>query len=119
MHLLSVNKWRQFVKPVLSVVVCIAIFVATWMALTNTQERSGGEQAKALKDAMRRAAVSCYAIEGRYPPSLEYIVDNYGVVVNEEKFIVSYSAFAENIMPSLRVLERGKEAIDESDDDDY
>ena len=115
MHLFSKSK-RRYVGPVLSIVLFLAVILAAWMALGNTQDRSSGEQSKFLKDALRRAAVTCYAIEGRYPPTLEYVVANYGVVINKDRFIVKYSAFAENIMPSIRVLELGKEAADESDD---
>ena len=121
MHLISnLHSKRRFIAPIVSVLIFLAVILAAWMALSNTQERSGTEQSKFLKDALRRASVTCYAIEGRYPPSLDYIVDNYGVVINNDKFIVKYSAFAENLPPTIRVLEIGKEAADddESMDDD-
>ncbi len=118
MHLYRGNHILRFLKPVLSVLLFAAIVFGIMAGLTNMQQRGGDQQAKLLKDALRRAAVSCYAVEGRYPPTLEYIKENYGVVVNDEKFIVRYVAFAENIMPTIRVLEQGKEAVDDDESDD-
>ena len=39
-----------------------------------------------------------------YPPSLDYLADNYGVVVDREHYIVHYDVFASNIMPDIRVV---------------
>lgn len=55
---------------------------------------------------LRRAVVSCYALEGRYPPDVKYLQEQYGLQLNEEKYIVHYEVFAENIMPDITVLER-------------
>lgn len=119
MHLFKIYTKRRFVGPVLSALIFIAIVALIWVALTNTQQRGSAEQAQLLKDTLRRASVSCYAVEGRYPPSLQYLVDNYGVLINDDKYIVRYSAFGENIMPTIRVLEVGKELSDDAFDDEY
>ena len=58
------------------------------------------------EDNLRRAVVSCYALEGRYPPDVKYLQEQYGLQLNEEKYIVHYEVFAENIMPDITVLER-------------
>ncbi len=118
MHLFKVNSFRRYIRPTLSLLLFVAVVAGIWFGLTSVQTRSGAQQTKLLKDALRRAAVSCYAVEGRYPPTLEYIKENYGVVVNDERFIVRYIAFAENIMPTIRVLELGKEAVDDDATDD-
>lgn len=116
MHLSKVNPLKRYIQPMLSVLLFAAIVAVISLGMSNIQERGGKQQTKLLTDALRRASVSCYAVEGRYPPTLEYIKDNYGVVVNDDRFIVRYVAFAENIMPTIRVLERGKEAVDVNDD---
>lgn len=70
----------------------------------RTTERS---EETLLRDAIIRASVTCYAIEGRYPQSLQYVIDHYGVVVDTERYIVSYDVFADNLMPDVRVLRKG------------
>lgn len=70
-------------------------------------EKSVNEEGlRVAENAIRRAAVNCYALEGAYPDTYEYLRDNYGVSVNEEQYVIHYNIFAENIMPDITVLER-------------
>ena len=59
-----------------------------------------------LEAALRRAAVACYATEGRYPPSLAYLTEHYGVQIDEDRYLVFYEVVAENWMPEITVLEK-------------
>ncbi len=61
-----------------------------------------------LVEQVRRAAVACYASEGRYPQSLSYLEEEYGLRYDKERFIVRYDAFASNIMPDIGVHVRGE-----------
>ena len=61
-----------------------------------------------LVEQVRRAAVACYASEGRYPQSLSYLEEEYGLRYDKERFIVRYDAFASNIMPDIAVHVRGE-----------
>lgn len=67
--------------------------------------RAGQESTETLKAGITRAAVQCYAIEGRYPPSVEYLEENYGVLIDADRYQVFYSGFASNIMPDITVIE--------------
>lgn len=79
------------------------------LMLYGFQDAAQNSQAEGLRmaeDNLRRAVVSCYALEGRYPPDVKYLQEQYGLQLNEEKYIVHYEVFAENIMPDITVLER-------------
>ena len=62
-----------------------------------------------VRSAVLRAAVACYSVEGVYPDNVEYLVAHYGLRYDTETFILQYDAFAENILPDIRVLVRGAE----------
>ncbi|MEG1931135.1 MAG: hypothetical protein RR131_08350 [Anaerovorax sp.] len=64
------------------------------------------EGAQILEDALRRASVQCYATEGVYPPSADYLVAHYGIHINESKYTVRYSGFASNLMPDITVIRK-------------
>ena len=66
--------------------------------------RTGARDQETLKKAIARASVQCYAIEGRYPPSVEYLEENYGVQIDHDKYNVFYDGFASNIMPEITVI---------------
>ena len=98
------NLWKAFITPVAFIAVILAIIL--WS--TTMSSKASSEQAGVLETAIRKAAVTCYAIEGRYPESLKYIKDNYGVIVNEEDFTINYEVFASNIMPGIEVRAKGE-----------
>ena len=58
------------------------------LSLTSTAQSSATRESEVLDSALRRAIVTCYAVEGRYPPSLDYIAENYGVLVDETRYSV-------------------------------
>ena len=101
---------RAILSALRSYGIGLGLFVITAIVLlgglTSTEQANHEEQAKMLSDNINRAIISCYALEGSYPQSLDYIVENYNVRIDEEKFIVHYMIFASNIMPDVDILER-------------
>ena len=89
---------------------CLPFIIAAavlWISLTSVGNLSAGskiEERQHLEDALRRAALSCYASQGYYPPDVEYIEDRYGIQIDRENFAVFYDVFAENIMPEIDVV---------------
>lgn len=62
------------------------------------------EQAKSLEQAIRRSVVQCYAVEGTYPPSLDYLKEHYGIFYDSEQFFVDYTSIGSNIMPDITII---------------
>ena len=79
--------------------------LALTTAVANLSDDSTAEGRDRLEDAVRRAAVTCYASEGIYPPTLAYLEEHYGVQVDKSRYTVFYEAFAENLMPDITVVE--------------
>lgn len=90
------------------IAVTLAAFLAMLMllvfALSQVNTRNEQEQAVALREAVLRATLACYAVEGRYPPDAAYLRANYGLVYDQERYIVSIRAFADNLLPDIAVL---------------
>ena len=82
---------------------CLIFFVTSLASVDRQQGEEGRQQ---LETALRRAAVACYAAEGVYPPTVEYLQQHYGVQIEEERYIVFYEIFANNLMPDITVLEK-------------
>jgi len=83
--------------------------VALWFfaALNNLAGGQRDEGKEQLETALRRASVACYAAEGVYPPTLDYLTEHYGVQIEGDRYIVFYEIFANNLMPDITVLEKG------------
>ncbi|MCI8474347.1 MAG: hypothetical protein HFF07_03310 [Oscillospiraceae bacterium] len=85
------------------IVLALVLFAGALDSLTVGRS---AEDLRQLEEALRRGCVSCYAVEGRYPPDLEYLKEHYGLQVDEERYTVAYDIFAPNLMPDITVLER-------------
>lgn len=87
---------------------CACAVAATAAYLAHSAgEKMDEQEAQQLRQQVKSAAASCYASEGRFPQSLAYLVDHYGLVYDEERYAVQYDAFASNIMPDIDVTVRG------------
>lgn len=60
-----------------------------------------------IEQAIRRGTIQCYAIEGIYPKDLEYLKKEYGIIVDEKKYSIIYTAYASNVMPEIEVYTKG------------
>lgn len=83
-----------------------AVILIVSMATARLDQQSREEDRQNLADALRRAAVACYAAEGFYPPDVAYLQEHYGLQYNEERYVIRYELFASNLMPDITVLER-------------
>ena len=62
------------------------------------------EEAKSLENVLRKDIAHCYAVEGTYPPNLDYIQEHYGLNYDEDKFYVDYTSIGSNIMPDITII---------------
>ena len=94
---------KSIMLPVLFTAIIIGIIS---YGLRQTGESSGAEGLAILEDSIRRAVVTAYAIEGRYPDSLQHIEDNFNIHIDRNRYIVHYRVFATNLMPDIMVFEK-------------
>ena len=77
-------------------------------AALDSLERGSAEEGRLrLEEALRQAAVTCYAVEGAYPASLADLTERSGIRIDTERYIVHYVAIAENLVPDITVLNNG------------
>lgn len=102
-----VKKYGSALTTILPIFLFVVILTIVMLGLSDASQSVDSEGLRVAQDAITRAAVSCYAVEGRYPDTYEYLRDNYGLSVNEERYIIHYMIYADNIMPDITVLPRG------------
>ena len=94
-------------KRPLTVFLSAAVFAAAAViaaaGLMRTDRAQSGYMTRNVRSSIVRAAAACYAAEGSYPESLEYLEENYGVRINRQKYIVHYSFAGSNISPEVAV----------------
>ena len=92
-------------REIAIVLLMAALLAGVWLLVSRVGTSSGEAQTKFVTDAVRNAALTCYAVEGAYPNDLEYLRSHYGLAYDQSRYIVRYDAFGSNLMPSISVLE--------------
>ena len=64
-------------------------------------------QEQVLEEAVNRDVTLCYAREGRYPESVKYLEDHYGLTYDKDTFSVKYQLRGSNIRPCVTVIRKG------------
>lgn len=97
-------------KIILSLCLFSAVIAVFFLGIGTLSDTASDKEKESLENAIARDIAYCYATEGAYPESLEYIKENYGLTYNDDKFFVDYTPRGENILPDVTIipLEKGK-----------
>ena len=93
----------RVIAAALAVAIAAVVAWFAWAAISADLREQGAES---MRQVILDAAVQCAAIEGSYPATLSYLENHYGVTVNHDDYIITYEAFASNVMPTVTVVPR-------------
>ena len=94
-------------KEIIRMLVVVAFIAFGIFAISRIGGMQEKEEASLVREAILQSALTCYSVEGRYPGSVDYLRDHYRLAYNEDRFLVTYDAFASNKIPNIYVTERG------------
>ncbi len=101
------EKWPYLRGLICTVAVFAALLLAACSLVDQVDATSDEAQLQLVEDAVRSALVTCYATEGSYPSDIAHLKEHYGLAYDEDRFFVTYDAFAANILPSIWVTAAG------------
>ena len=97
---MSFGRKLVYLLPILAFLVLFVLFVQGIGSVTLTKQQ------ESLETALGRSISQCYAVEGCYPPSLEYLEQHYGLLYDKNSFFVDYEYYGSNLLPEVTVLRR-------------
>ena len=97
---------KEFLKLIFMPAVMIVAMLCMLAAVGNLESGQQEESVKQVENAVHKAVLNCYSIEGVYPATLEYVEEHYGLQIDHEEYDVFYEIFADNIMPEITVVRR-------------
>ena len=92
-------------SAVIPVLFTLAVLILIMMGLNETERAGRDEGRRILEDSLRRAAVTSFAVEGRYAPSVFHLERYYGVFIDRTRHAVFYRVLMPNIMPEIIVYD--------------
>ena len=96
------RKNHTLLKNLPALLIFLAVVIILVLAISDVGKTSSEESLAIAENSIRRAVITCYAQEGRYPESIDYLKENYGLYVSDD-YTVRYNIFASNIMPDITV----------------
>ena len=93
---------------ILAVVMIFTIVTAVIVSMPSFRKSGGRIRSESIEETIKKYAVQCYAAEGSYPPDLEYLEKNYGLILDKSNYFYYYEAFSSNFMPDISVYSRMK-----------
>ena len=100
---ISLGRRLIYLLPILAFLVLFVLFVR---GIGSVSESTLSKQQESLETALERSISQCYAVEGSYPPSLEYLKQHYGLLYDEDSFFIDYEYYGSNLLPEVTVLRR-------------
>lgn len=83
---------------------CVLMVFLLVRSMDDLRGNNLEEGRRQLEESLYRATVSCYATEGRYPETIAYLQESYGIQIDETRYRVFYNAVGDNLMPDITVL---------------
>lgn len=99
------HTYRKFVLSVCAFTLITGVFYQGVESLSSSTQK---RQRESLENALIRNITYCYAVEGSYPESLDYLKEHYGLTYDEDRFFVDYQVIGANILPDVTIIEKGE-----------
>ena len=87
----------------LCVVVLLFLFIKT---VDNISQANDAEQTDILQKALTRSITACYALEGAYPPNIEYLTEHYGLTYDDAEYFIDYQYIGSNLRPDVTIIKK-------------
>lgn len=100
-------KSKVYIRIILSIAVMVLVITIFLNIINISDTKISTDELKAIQNSVVRSAVTCYAVEGKYPVNIEYMLDNYSLNYDKERYVIFYNNFASNIMPEINVVPIG------------
>lgn len=94
------------VKSILPLLGFLLVFLLFIAGVGGVSRTTAAEQKSNLERALYRGTAQCYADRGFYPPTLDYLLEHYGIQYDPDRFFVDYQVVGSNIVPDITVLAR-------------
>ena len=94
-------------RDLIKLLAIVAVLAAAVLLVNRIATAQDSAETDIVRDAVKNAALTCYAVEGAYPDSVEYLREHYHLAYDEDRYMITYDAFASNMIPDIWVTEKG------------
>lgn len=85
---------------------CILVLFAVLSTRVKTANET--QQMEILEKAVTRTITECYALEGAYPPDIDYLTAHYGLTYDADTYFIDYQYIGSNLRPDVTIIKRNR-----------
>ncbi|MCF0134659.1 MAG: hypothetical protein HUJ72_12400 [Blautia sp.] len=86
------------------VILSFSLCFLLWKGISYTSQDTLTREKQTLEQAVLNGAVHSYAINGRYPESLEALLEEYHITYDKSRFAIEYIPNGSNLIPSIFII---------------
>lgn len=83
--------------------ILFVLFLSIYWAVSLSEKQKEQSLAQ-LTETIQSSLTLCYAQEGFYPASIDYLVHHYHLHYDDEIYYIYFKGFASNIRPDVKVF---------------
>ncbi len=97
---------KKNISAFLPAILMVLVLIVFCFAAGSVSKANDAREKEILQNALDRSITQCYALEGAYPASLSYLVDNYGLTYDSKRYFIDYRYIGSNLRPDTMIIER-------------
>ena len=94
-------------RDIIKLAAIAAVLVVALVLINRIDVAHETAETEIVRNAVKNAALTCYAVEGAYPEDVDYLREHYRLAYDEDRYLITYDAFASNMIPDIWVTEKG------------
>ena len=100
------QKSHSWLKQGVAILLFLGIFLAFTYGLSGISKKTTAEEIQNLHRSLSRGISHCYAANGFYPESLDYLKEHYPISYDTDQYFIDYQALGENIFPDITIIDK-------------
>lgn len=102
----SAPREKRHIARFVPLLLGIAAIAFLWISADHMSTENTAHEKEIVSTALTRSLTQCYALEGFYPPDLDYLCDHYGFTYNQNHFFIDYQYIGGNLRPDVTIIEK-------------
>ena len=92
--------------PVLMLLSSLGVLAFFFVTFSEIGSQAKEKETENLRHALEQSVTICYALEGAYPESLDYLKEHYGISWDEQRYLVDFETVGSNLPPDITIIDR-------------
>ena len=107
MPAIKINKrFKRLAGLAATAIVSITLLICAAIGILRFNNSVRVRQLDFIRSSVQKAVIHCYSLEGSYPSSVEYLHQNYGLILDKSHYVYDYRIFAANVSPDIFIFRK-------------